>query len=284
MKKIICVLFLLTLILSFTYSGMPALGESEFVEPLTAAEAMPAAIALHTHTIGSGELTSESLKWPSCDIPHYTMSGLEVAHSYAIREMSEQEKGNASSTMTSNYGPYILEMLQEPTARYNCHSYAWFFTSTLNDTWLDNIQPYLSDPHCVEIINPVVGAVVVYYVDGSPAHSAVITGINGNVITCVSKWSYCGLYKHFYDNVPAEYLDDGVPNCRFFRYPVHSYSIVSSYNATTHTLKCAYCASTTTAAHVAKASGKGCIICPYSGIISVTPSKRPMIVEPDEAQ
>lgn len=137
------------------------------------------------------------------------------------------------------------------TARYNCHSYAWHQASDTNNYYIGDISVYLSDPHCTEISNAAVGAIVVYYdAAGNPLHSAIVKSVTGGIVTCWSKWGVCGVFEHELNEVPSDYMDNGFVNEKYYMYErSHTYSDENAYTATYHTLVCAVCDHETTVQH-----------------------------------
>lgn len=43
--------------------------------------------------------------------------------------------------------------VSEPTAVYNCHSYAWYYTSIYNPYWIDDVVTFMNDTSC-SIVQP----------------------------------------------------------------------------------------------------------------------------------
>lgn len=150
----------------------------------------------------------------------YTTEGNKSAVLYtASRELTEDEKTAANK----KYDKSTRTRLYEPTAKYNCHSYAWYYTSSLNPYWLDDIPPQLGDSTCVVVPSNSISVndIVVYYDrNGFLAHSGVVASVptDGNPIIR-SKWGAAGVYVHDIADVPAGYQssDNGV-SVRFYSY------------------------------------------------------------------
>ena len=101
-----------------------------------------------------------------------TTSGTAVAAYIAQNDYSDSTI-NAWDMETLE--EYDVTLIHPGTARYNCHSYAWHQASDSNIYYVGDISAYLNDPHCTEISNAVVGAIVVYYdSEGNPLHSAIV--------------------------------------------------------------------------------------------------------------
>ncbi|MBE6609220.1 MAG: hypothetical protein E7634_00975 [Ruminococcaceae bacterium] len=94
--------------------------------------------------------------------------------------------------------------LAEPTANYNCHSFAWYDNSYSNPYWLFDIEPYLG--MCTQIYNMGAvqsGDIVVYYdSDGDYYHSGIVHSVSssGNLMIR-SKWGPLGVYEHSFNNL-----------------------------------------------------------------------------------
>ena len=88
---------------------------------------------------------------------------------------------------------------------YNCHSYAWYSTSTSNNCWIDDPNPYMSDGSYTKQSSAAVGYKVawpgVYPTTSVPAHSAIVYSVSGTV-KYISKWGYNGVYIHSLSDCP----------------------------------------------------------------------------------
>lgn len=182
-----------------------------------------------------------------------------------------------------------------PNLLYNCHSYAWYQTSTSNKYWINDVDLYVKDSHKIvhSKFSAKVGDIVVYHrKDGTRTHSAKIVSITPTgEIMCESKWGVSGIYHHEIGDVPRSYyegyndaqyiiykvytshsysltaIDDKSHTrvCNFCSYTItspHSYS-VSSYNAHTHTLQCTICKRTVTESHEMLPYHDDCLTCGY---------------------
>lgn len=100
-----------------------------------------------------------------------------------------------------------LTVLRDPTIKYNCHSYAWYSTSTSNTHWMPYPSAYINDGSYSYVtytsnINTIPstvsnGAKAVWLQkdeDGNyvPIHS----GIKYSSTLITSKWGMMGLYRH----------------------------------------------------------------------------------------
>jgi hypothetical protein len=95
-------------------------------------------------------------------------------------------------------------MVGDPTAKYNCHSYAWHSSATNNDKWIDNPSNYWEDCS-YSPQNAWVGDKICYKsnADGSPIHSATL--LNASTQRLRSKWGPWGLMEHKFNDCPQNY-------------------------------------------------------------------------------
>ncbi len=125
-----------------------------------------------------------------------------------------------SQTQISEYDGYCqtyysaATKLRSASARYNCHSYAWYSQSTSNNIWLSEPYAYINDGSYHWTQNNNVGSKVLYraynspkYPNGYPMHSANVYSYSGTTGSLVlqSKWGQFGLYRHTWSNCPYSY-------------------------------------------------------------------------------
>lgn len=232
-------------------------------------------------------------------IDRYTLSGDRIPLQTSRYEYSDNQKNSYQSEILNEFPDLIV--YGSPTKKYNCHSYAWYDESAQNQYWLSEIDVFLNDAHLTEIYYPVVGAICVYFDEyNTPLHSAVVKQVNGQYVTCVSKWGNMGLYVHERQYVPSAYKqNDDTLNTRFYIYP-YSHTCTGPYNqstdqyhtgtctvcgttvniahvstvtrtSTTHTLTCRLCGWVKTQRHTYDAGGK-CTVCNYQGGIIPMPN------------
>lgn len=200
-------------------------------------------------------------------------------------------------TVDQEYDPGIIEAYDEATlenynvtrispasARYNCHSYAWYSTAEQNPYYVADISPYLADPHCTEIGSAAVGAIVVYYdANGKPLHSAVVVAINGNSVICRSKWGPCGVFQHELHTVPSQYKVNGQVNEKYYRYErVHANTYSPDGSGSKHIATCTTCGYQSTEMHKLDAITNKCTICGYDASYApIQPFKSNILCEGD---
>jgi len=128
--------------------------------------------------------------------------------------------------------------LLSATARFNCHSYAWYSQSYSNIYWMNDPKDYYSDyDKSYEIVSsPRVGDIICYYdnngtqteSDDINLHSGIIVGLSGeasngvcgtsNMYIVKSKWGPAGLYQHKGDDCPYTSSHNGFADyVRYYR-------------------------------------------------------------------
>lgn len=89
---------------------------------------------------------------------------------------------------------------------YNCHSYAWYSTSTSNNCWIDNPTPYMTDGSYTRKTSAAVGYKVGWPGTSEnpsvPAHSAIVYSVSGGTVKYISKWGYNGVFIHSLSDCP----------------------------------------------------------------------------------
>lgn len=170
--------------------------------------------------------------------------------------------------------------LASASARYNCHSYAWYLQSSSNPYWMDNPSAYYID-YSYEESTGNIGDIICYFAaDGENLHSGVVVarqqgtpnGVCGdaNLVTVVSKWGQYGLYQHQGDYCPYVSTHGGTAAyVKYYTIHVHAYSY-NSLNSIYHTVTCS-CGVQTTESHTLRVQQNGmyyhtksCRYCDYS--------------------
>ena len=182
----------------------------------TASEAVTASIGDYVGTIGN--------------IDYYSAGTISTANGCSVevctpeRELTSDEIDDCNDTYA--YAGNIR--MSEPTAVYNCHSYAWYKYSARNPYWIMSISGFLGDSGCTQIAPTAAQTKdIIVYVDayGYPLHSGVVysVGSSGELTIC-SKWGQAGVYIHAIDNIPPGYFSNpyiGQYSYAIFRY--HDY-------------------------------------------------------------
>jgi hypothetical protein len=107
-------------------------------------------------------------------------------------EMTSTDIANHDAYMHSRY-PNATK-LRSASYKYNCHSYAWFSTSSTNKWWMNNPNKYMTDGSYSESDTAASGYKIYYPMPGNQ-HSGILTSVNGS-IKVTSKWGAYGLYRH----------------------------------------------------------------------------------------
>lgn len=124
---------------------------------------------------------------------NYTPNGSRVYFTYNLTWADHNMNAALGNTYNEEYKliyPNAIPIREENPA-YNCHSYAWYSTSSSNKYWLDGSYAsyYMSDGSYSRTYSPTSGDKVWY---GSADHSAIYYG--NSMVT--SKWGFLGLYRH----------------------------------------------------------------------------------------
>lgn len=98
-----------------------------------------------------------------------------------------------------------MTKVHEASPRYNCHSYAWYYTSAANTMWMPSPYFYRSDGSYYRVSGLVKVDDVIYWDNDS--HSALVyyvgtTGINN--LRAISKMGSAGVYIHWLSDCPYE--------------------------------------------------------------------------------
>lgn len=150
----------------------------------------------------------------------YTPKGTAVAATYDtmwsdIRETEAQLQA-AQNDVPKTYPSATL--LRPYNIKYNCHSYAWYSTSSANKYWIDDPISYMTDGSYIKS-NLAVGAKVFYdsALGDKYDHSGIVTGYNypiGGGVFVDSKWGKLGLYNHNLGDCPYQSYQ---PTCTFWK-------------------------------------------------------------------
>lgn len=145
-------------------------------------------------------------------IDYYSAGTISTANGRSVEVCtSERELTQSEITYFNNsYGYEGNIRLSEPTAVYNCHSYAWYRFSNSNPYWIMNISQFLCDSGCTPIEPDAVAQEkdIIVYVNayGYPIHSGVVYNVSSSgELTICSKWGQAGVYLHSIDSIPPEY-------------------------------------------------------------------------------
>ncbi|CAM3920925.1 MULTISPECIES: hypothetical protein [Paenibacillus] len=101
--------------------------------------------------------------------------------------------------------------LRDATSVYNCHSYAWYSTSSTNPYWMDNPSAYWTDGSYKSSSSGAAGYRIYYSTSGNE-HTGIINSVLygppapgkgwSSLTDVTSKWGMAGLYKHRANDCP----------------------------------------------------------------------------------
>lgn len=183
-----------------------------------------------------------------------TTSGKAVTTFYAQSQLSSAQINYCYSNFYGKPGFTDLTFVSEATSYYNCHAYAWHSTSpgrkwignsqAVDGTTYHGVERYIGDDHCTLLGSSDsvarVNDIIVYYVNGTAAHSGVVVGTNPLRIR--SKWGQGCVWTHNKTSVPNEYKDNGTVNVKYYRYTrAHTYQDVDYGNDIYHKHQCTIC-------------------------------------------
>ena len=127
------------------------------------------------------------------------------------KDISKSEKDKIVRQIKKAYPK--IEILRDPDGRYNCHSYAWYSTSSSNKYWMNDPSAYMSDgSYETDYILSASKNTRMYYDGGG--HSAMVD-IAGPVkgkeyIRVISKWGRGPLVRHYAKECPYYSLTDNL--------------------------------------------------------------------------
>lgn len=128
----------------------------------------------------------------------YTPKGTYVEVYLRGEELLDSQKNQINYYFDTAY-PQATR-LRGATTNYNCHSYAWYSTSSNNIFWMDDPSPYKTDGSYrnVGFLPTSPGQKLYYPVLGG--HTAIVNKTSSSIwgVDMTSKWGSAGLYKHTY--------------------------------------------------------------------------------------
>lgn len=131
------------------------------------------------------------------DVTVYTHNHYPTSLSDDVWEVYEERSALILQALdVYYYSAYGLYPIAPSTAKYNCHSYAWYDRSSTNIIWINNPIAFVTDATPITASNVQPGDIVVYTEQGDIIHSAVVESISGGELVLVSKWGEAGLYRH----------------------------------------------------------------------------------------
>ena len=129
----------------------------------------------------------------------YTPNGYAVTVYIHNTELTSAEINELDNYVRNNYPNAVL--LRSATRKYNCHSYAWYSTSSNNNYWMNDPKAYMQYGAYTQrtSTSSISNLDKVFYNNGSLAdnHSGIVysSGSLDNIYI-VSKWGKAGLVRH----------------------------------------------------------------------------------------
>lgn len=132
-------------------------------------------------------------------------TSVEVYNYSDIVDWTSTEKAILNAQTLTSYPTATL--LQDASKKYNCHSYAWYSSSSLNHYWMDDPTAYMTDGSYYETSRKIDN--IAYWYDTFngitvPIHSGIVQEHmqSGVFVGARSKWGQLGAYNHKFDDCP----------------------------------------------------------------------------------
>lgn len=147
------------------------------------------------------------------------------------------------------------ERLYTATAKFNCHSFAWYSNEYSNLYWMNDPSAYYTDGSYTESTGKVGDIICYYNSKGENIHSGIVTEVlegtangvceNANLYIIESKWGAAGVYRHRGDECPYTNGDEeSAVSIKFYARNYHNYEY-KYYSKNGHKLTCTICGLTT---------------------------------------
>lgn len=228
---LICVLFLGTAFSFCVYATDTSTNsgeESEYIEEIDnigVSSYSSKAIVVNSVSRDVGDLV---VLWLDLDGDDYK-DWFELIDSYEATIPTLDDRLVTAYDVQEEYEPTILEQLDDAmedsyenavkisrsSAKYNCHSYAWYSQNTAENTyWINEPLNFYDDSNeYVVVTTPRAGDIICYFnAAGKNLHSGIVVfyvggtsnGVCGNsdLVYVQSKWGPSGLYEHRGDQCP----------------------------------------------------------------------------------
>jgi len=122
-------------------------------------------------------------------------------HGTTLSEVS----ANQTALLANYSSATIIRNVSTATAAYNCHSYAWYSTSSTNNVWMNDPSVYMSDGSYSAGYAQVGSKVYWYSSSYGPIHSGILYSTStssSNPAKTTSKWGMYGLIRHVTNDCP----------------------------------------------------------------------------------
>ena len=146
-----------------------------------------------THPVGGGISTQDH------GSTVYTPNGTPVAVTTVTIELSAAQIASNNNWVAANYPAASRET--NSSRKYNCHSYAWYSTSTANDRWMNTPgdDTYWNDGSYTRWHPPYIYFANMRWSWANGDHSGIEVGTSGNIR---SKWGQLPRMYHRWDYSP----------------------------------------------------------------------------------
>ena len=134
-----------------------------------------------------------------------TPNGTRVSTTQSSSEPFTQSEINDMNRYADSQYPTATRY-RSASGKYNCHSYAFYSTSTSNNHWMPNPSAYWNDGSYHETSMISGGRKLEFFSGNSPEHSAIVVSAYG-AVTLESKWGPYGVYRHTTRNCPYTYCN-----------------------------------------------------------------------------
>ena len=164
-------------------------------------------------------------------IDYYSAGTISTANGRSVEVCTPERELTSNEIKGFNDGGayYCNTRLSEPTAVYNCHSYAWYRFSTSNPYWIMDIWQFLDDSGCTPIASTAAQTKdIIVYLNAYdyPLHSGVVYNVSSSgELTICSKWGQGGVYLHPIGSVPPDYWSNtNTGGIRYVIFRYHDYA------------------------------------------------------------
>jgi len=123
-----------------------------------------------------------------------TPNGTPVPVTMYGEEYTDKEKDFFDDDIKETYPNATF--VSSTTSNYNCHSYAWYLSSTSNKYWMNNPAAYMTDGSYVQVSSPYDASHIYYPVGGHSAKVMYVTSQYLSETVVKSKWGNGPLMIH----------------------------------------------------------------------------------------
>ena len=216
MKKCIMVLMLILAISLFLFSN------KSFAKVNIYSDGYPIASTSSSKVYYSAQ-NRQLMETPYVSATVYTPNDSSVSAKIYLEDYPYDYKEYLVESVYPFEHPFMdAELLEWPTTRYNCHSYAWHSQDvSSNIYWIPYPTNYYTDYSYYEVSSPRAGDIICYfdnngtpsnYSDDENLHSGIVSSVNDNqvnnicgtssLVNVTSKWGSHGLFEHRGDQCP----------------------------------------------------------------------------------